>query len=66
MSESHRPFVPFWATKQYGGGLLQGIGEDPNFRSAEALDAMRGAIGELKHVTRRPAEPGAAGDRGDK
>lgn len=26
MSESNKPFVPFWATKQYVGGLLQGVG----------------------------------------
>jgi hypothetical protein len=26
MPNSDQPFVPFWATKQYAGGLVQGIG----------------------------------------
>jgi hypothetical protein len=26
MTDPEKPFIPFWATPQYGGGLMQGIG----------------------------------------
>jgi hypothetical protein len=39
--------------------LLRLEGEDPDFRSAEAHEAIRVAIGELKLVVNRPAGPGA-------
>ncbi len=56
------PLTPTDALVRFMEDLLRFEGDDPDFRSSAAREAVRGAVGELRNAARRRAEPDAPAD----